>query len=81
MPEHGPVCWWQFLCERSYILPAMCTCATLVSCTSVKRAFVLLGSLSEQTEHREAVICLSVFSVLVVLQLQTLEMLQVYMYI
>lgn len=36
MPEHGPACWWQFLCEHCYILPAMCTCATLVSYTSGK---------------------------------------------
>lgn len=44
-----------------------------------ERAFVLLGSLSEQTEHEEAVMGLSVcLSVLVVLQLQPLEMLQVW---
>lgn len=36
VPEHGPACWWQFLCDYCYILPAMCTCATLVSCTSGK---------------------------------------------
>lgn len=36
MPEHGPVCWWQFLCDYCFSLPAMCTCATLLSCTSGK---------------------------------------------
>lgn len=48
----------------------MCTCATLVLCTSGK-SIVLLGSLSEQTEHEEAAVGLSVcLSVLVLLQLQ-----------
>lgn len=52
---------WQFPRERCYTLPVICTCATLLSCTPEERAFVLLGSLCEQTEHKEAAIGLSVF--------------------
>ena len=30
--NYADACWWQFLCECCYTLPAMCTCATRLSC-------------------------------------------------
>lgn len=65
-------------CVNTFISCQLCAHVLHSSHVPVERAFVLLGSLSEQTEHEEAVICLSIcLSVLVVLHLQPVEMPQV----
>ena len=54
-------------CVSNVISCQLCAHVLHSSHVPAERAFVLLGSLSEQTEHEEAVICLSVcLSVLLV---------------
>ena len=66
-------------CVNTAISCQLCAHVLHSSHVPAERAFVLLGSLSEQTEHEEAVIGLSVsLYVVVVFQLQPLEMLQVW---
>lgn len=62
MPEHGAQCAGDNSCVNTdYILPAMCTCAaTLVSRTRRDERLPSPAVLSEQTEHEEAVVGLSV---------------------